>query len=115
MNAECPHRVHVAEPWFSLIKSGRKTVEGRIKKPPLSTFRVGDGVEFYSSLSDKVYARITNIVHYPTFMEYLKCEGIECCLPGVSSLEDGVGVYYGFYTKQQELEHGVLAIHILVQ
>lgn len=52
---------------------------------------------------------------YPTFDAMLRSEGLARVLPpasGVSSLEQGVAVYRGFYSAEQEREHGVLALRV---
>jgi len=59
-----------------------------------------------------VKTRITKKVKYSTFKEYLETEGIDNCLPGIPSIEHGLSVYFKYYTKEDEKEYGVMAIHI---
>ena len=37
---------HLSEPWFSLIKLGLKTCEGRLNKGEFSKMKVNDTIEF---------------------------------------------------------------------
>ena len=50
--------------------------------------------------------------YYNTFNDYLVMEGLKRTLPGIKSINDGVNIYYSFYSKEQENMYGVLAIEI---
>ena len=39
-------------------------------------------------------------------------EGLKKTLPNINTLEEGVNVYYKFYTKEDEEKYGILAITI---
>uniref|UniRef100_A0A0E0BHL1 ASCH domain-containing protein n=1 Tax=Oryza glumipatula TaxID=40148 RepID=A0A0E0BHL1_9ORYZ len=49
---------------------------------------------------------------YASFSEMLQAEMISEVLPGISSIEQGVGVYRKFYTEEKESLYGVLAISV---
>jgi ASC-1-like (ASCH) protein len=51
---------------------------------------------------------------YSTFAEMLRSEGLEKCLPGIFSIEDGVAIYRQFYSKEEEAQFGVLAFKVIV-
>lgn len=61
--------LHVQQPWLSEIKIGRKTVEGRTGSSA-THLRVGNLVKLTDG-DEKVFAFITNIVHYPDLEQYL--------------------------------------------
>jgi ASC-1-like (ASCH) protein len=105
---------HISEPWFSLISLGLKTVEGRKNKGKFKEMNVGDIIEWTNEDFDKrtVLTKITKKVGYDTFAEYLNNEGLENCLPGMPSLEHGLSVYFKYFTKQEEKDFGVIAIHL---
>ncbi len=105
--------VNVSEPWFSLIKLGLKTIEGRLDRPPFSDMKKGDTITFHNkdlgfdrSHSVKVASR----KKYATIEEFLQTETVEKTLPGVDNMEDGVKVYRKFYSPEREKEFGILAI-----
>lgn len=98
--------LNVQEPYFSLIKSGQKTVEGRLGKDKYFTFKHGDKVVFNSNLETE----IKTMVKYKSFKEMLIFEGLKNVLPEVQTLEEGEQIYYQFYTKEDELKYGVVAI-----
>jgi len=105
------YRTSVSEPWFSLIASGVKTCEGRLWKGAFRIMEVGDVLEFYHG--ERVCrAVITEMARYDTFGTYLLGEGLERCLPGVESLEEGVAVYRQYYSEEEEKMYGVVGIRL---
>jgi ASC-1-like (ASCH) protein len=103
---------HVSDPWFSLIKLGLKSVEGRKNKGRFKDMKVGDIVEWKNADfgNRSVLTKIIEKNVYDTFEKYLLSEGLEKCLPGIDTLEQGLNVYYAFYTKEDEQQYGVAAI-----
>ena len=107
------YRKHVSEPWFSLIAAGRKTCEGRLWKGECRTMGVGDVLVFYHG-DQECRARIVGISVYDSFETYLVGEGLERCLPGVGTVEEGVAVYHQYYSEKEEFLYGVVGIRIEV-
>jgi ASC-1-like (ASCH) protein len=103
--------VGISDPWFEHIASGKKIIEGRLNKPPFSTFKIGDRIKFINP-KGVVCVHVTYVVKYPTFKEYLTIEGLGRTLPGVYTLEDGIAVYRKYYSKEKEKEFGICAIHL---
>lgn len=110
------HTEKVSEPWFSLISLGLKTVEGRKNSGKFKEFEVGDIIEWTNNdfKPRSVMTKITKKVEYKSFEEYLREEGLDKCLPGMPSIEHGLSVYYKYYTKEQEEQFGVVAIHMVL-
>eukprot|EP01105_Mastigella_eilhardi_P023786 TRINITY_DN6051_c0_g1_i1.p2 TRINITY_DN6051_c0_g1~~TRINITY_DN6051_c0_g1_i1.p2 ORF type:complete len:125 (-),score=40.54 TRINITY_DN6051_c0_g1_i1:65-439(-) len=102
------------EPWFSLLRDGRKTVEGRLNAGDCATLRPGDRVRFARAPDggEAFTASVDGTRAYPSFSSMLCAEGLQCVLPGVASVEEGVAVYRQFYSEEQERQHGVLAIRL---
>lgn len=121
-----PLQINVAEPWFTLIKSSQKTVEGRLCRGIFSGLQVGNLLSISRSNTQlpasacmeacteacTVEVEVTRVTRYASFEQYLTKEGLEHTLPGVQAIADGVAVYRQFYSAELELEHGVVAIHI---
>ena len=109
------HDVSVQDPWFTLIREGLKTVEGRLNKGRFATIQKGDLVRWYVAGTNKsCVTKITDIVHYKTFETMLTTEKIMQVLPGLPDVACGVKVYRQFYKKEKERQHGVLAIQLKV-
>ncbi|XP_019457183.1 PREDICTED: uncharacterized protein LOC109357651 isoform X2 [Lupinus angustifolius] len=97
---------HVQEPFFSQLKDGLKTIEGRCATSKYSRIELGDLI----LINKSVVFEVQGIRRYPTFSDMLEAEKLEKVLPGVESVEEGLEVYRRFYTEEKELANGVLAI-----
>lgn len=105
---------NVSEPWFTLIFLGLKKVEGRRNKGRFQEMKVGDIIKWTNSDFGKreFTVRITGKQTYGSFAEYLKKEGLAACLPGIRDIDQGVQIYYKYYTVEDEKEFGVAAIRM---
>ena len=103
---------NVSEPWFSLISLGLKTIEGRKNKGRFKDMQVGEIIEWTNNDFNprSTLTRITKKQKYDTFREYLETEGLNKCLPGITNIEDGLSIYFKYFTKEDEKEFGVIAI-----
>ena len=107
----------LSEPWFSLIKLGLKTVEGRLDKGDFSKIKNGDIIEFTNNDFEplrKFTVKIISIEKYKTFEKYIKSEGLSLCLPGIDTIKQGVNVYYKYFTKEDETKYGIVAIRFKI-
>jgi ASC-1-like (ASCH) protein len=108
------HRLHCQDPWFTLIQSGKKSVEGRKNHPKYRNFRIGDSVIFH--LGDEEFeTRIVALRLYGSIEDYLMGETISRVLPGVHSISEGVDVYLQWNTREEVKRLGFIAIEISVQ
>lgn len=104
---------NISEPWFSLIKVKLKTVEGRLNK---GDFMLLDKGNILKITNDELgfmrdyEIKITSIHKYKTFSEYLEKEKLEKCLPGIDTIDEGVKVYYKYYSKSDEEKYNIIAI-----
>ena len=100
--------LHLQEPYFSLIKEGKKTIEVRLNKPKFHNLKKGDQITFNGNLT----LQVTKADAYPSFKRLFEKENLESILPNTNTLEDALSVYYGFYSKEDEKAFGVIAIHL---
>ncbi|KAH7572842.1 hypothetical protein JRO89_XS03G0023100 [Xanthoceras sorbifolium] len=98
--------LHVDEPFFSLIKDGVKTVEGRCAVGDYN--RIGSGAMIL--LNKCMLLEVQCVRHYASFLEMLEAENLEKVLPGVQTIEEGVRIYRKFYVEEKERSNGVLAL-----
>lgn len=108
------YKENLSEPWFSLISLGLKTVEGRKNKGRFKEMQVGDIVQWTNNdfKERSVLTKITGKTEYKTFEEYLEAKGLDKCLPGIPTLEHGLSVYFKYFTKEDEVAFGVVAISL---
>ena len=101
------------EPWYSYIKDGLKTIEGRVNKGDFAKMKEFDIILMYNKQrTEFVRLQITKINRYSCFREYLSTESLNDCLPGITTITDGIAAYRQYFSVDDELKYGVLAIHI---
>lgn len=100
--------INVQEPAATLIKEGRKTIEGILQKGKFLEVEVGDIL----ILNEETKLEIIRLGKYKSFKEMLENEGFENAVPLARNIDEAVEAYYKFYSKEDEEEFGVLAIEI---
>ena len=109
----------VGQPWFQLIKEGKKTSEGRLNKGDFSNMKVGD-IVFWTNKDKRIKTKIVEIVHYKTIYSMIKGERLKNVLPDprIRTIEQGVRDVYRSppvnYTEEKEKKFGVIAIRLKV-
>ncbi|KAM0069655.1 putative PUA-like superfamily protein [Helianthus debilis subsp. tardiflorus] len=85
--------LHVQEPFFSQLKDGHKTIEGRC-----------------AGRLNRYDIKKVDVHLYASFSDMLAAEGLAKVLPGVDTIEEGIQIYRKFYSEEREKSNGVLAI-----
>ncbi|XWS09369.1 hypothetical protein CRYUN_Cryun40dG0079300 [Craigia yunnanensis] len=98
--------LHVQEPFFSMLRDGLKTIEGRCAVGEYNNIEPGSMILFNKFL----VLEVQDVHRYATFSKMLEAESLSQVLPGVKSTEEGVQIYRKFYTEEKERSNGVLAI-----
>ena len=121
--SDISHVMEVEEPWWTLIRSGLKTVEGRENSPKWSSVKVGDTIKIVNK-GKFYYVNVSNINEYPPspghknpfhpLFDYLLTEGLYNALPGFVTIDEGLKVYLK-WSKWDEIEkYGFRGFHIEV-
>lgn len=100
--------------YFSMIKNGLKTIEGRVNTRMFSGMAQGDRITFICGPS-RLPCLVKGNRTYASFREMLEQEGVQKCLPNAASLDEAVAVYHripGYQDKAHRF--GVAAIEIEV-
>lgn len=106
-------KLSLQQQYFDAIKSGHKTVEGRLNKEKYQKLVVGENIQFESPSNDKLICVIVGITTYSDFTAMLLAEGIQNMLPGVATVQEGVKIYESFPGYKQEVQKvGALALKI---
>ena len=113
MYSDAPHvlQVHCQDPWFSLIKEGIKTVEGRKNTHTYKKLQEGSLINF-SNGKESFQAVVTEVRQYPSLEKYLEDVTLEKALPGISSFEEALAIYYQWMTAEEIKQYGFLGIFI---
>ena len=116
--------LQLAEPWLTLVILGLKTCEGRLNTKEVGNIQKGDVIQWVNRdigrKERSCLTKVTNVRIYPTFEKYLSDKGLKKCLPTISSMDDGIGVYmrshfdayetkFALKQKREEREYGVVA------
>lgn len=108
--------VHLSlrQEYFDAIKSGLKTVEGRINSPKFKDLKPGMTIRFTCINTNETIVCTVQAIHvYTNFTEMLQSAGVENMLPGISSITEGVELYESFPGYREDVKKfGALAIKI---
>lgn len=102
------------DPWFSFIKDGIKSVEGRKNSPTYSSLEVGDLIEFING-DEHFTARVVELRTYATLEEYLLDVTYQKAVPGVTSLEEAINIYLQWSAQEEIERYGFLGIFIALE
>jgi ASC-1-like (ASCH) protein len=111
--------IECCDPWFSLIRAGLKTVEGRKASPTWTNVQTGDRLRFRNG-RESFLAEVLYVTRYApgpdAVRRYVQGETLWAVMPGVPTIEAAVELYLGFpgWTRELTDEFGMLAIHVRV-
>lgn len=103
--------------------AGRKTIEGRLNRDKFARYQVGDivcarrdirgddGVLRKGEIDGSEF-EIMAIRKYSSFLEMIQVEGWHRVIPDAGSAEAAADVYDRYYTANDQIKYGVLAIEI---
>jgi ASC-1-like (ASCH) protein len=109
------HKKNLSEPWFTLVQLGIKKSEGRLNKGSFSNMKKGDVILFENSelgFNRSYRVKITSIISYDTFRNFIVKEKLENCLPGIDTIENGIKVYRKYYSEKDEKEFKIIALRL---
>lgn len=104
------HHKLLNEPWFHLIKDGRKTIEVRTNDDKNKIINVGDAIIWNDTL--KVF--VIKINKYNSFLDMFENENLGDVLPDVPTIADGLKIYHDMPGYREKEKLGVLAFHLQV-
>jgi len=108
------YKNHRTEPYFSYVRDGQKTIEGRLYKKLYKELTVGDSIHVYNyNETESFLINVVGLRMYHSFRELLTHEVLSRVLPNTPTISDGVAIYEQFYTPEQQNEFGVVAIEVV--
>lgn len=107
------YRNHRVEPYFTFLKNGQKTVEGRVREGKYCNIKPGDEIDVFNvEETESVLVSVKRVACYKSIKDMLTKEGVKKLLPDMETIDQGVEVYRNFYTPEQEKKFGVVAIEV---
>lgn len=108
-------QMYVKDPWFTYIKEGRKTIEGRLNRGRAKRMKKNDKLVLINRKTKKrVKVSVMATRKYDSIKAMIEKEGLEKVLPETRTVEEGVAIYREFYPEEKEKEFGVIAIEVKV-
>ena len=107
---------HLDEDVFEVVKKGVKNVEVRVNDEKRRKMKVGDKIVFLKRPleQEKIITKITGIKQYNNFNELVKDYNIERLYLDTFTKEQFVNLLERFYTKEEQVEYGVVSIEFEV-
>ena len=110
----CKMEVNLSDPWFEAVKTGRKIVEGRVKRTKWATVNIGDHWRISSQRGEILSVEVVDIREYISFEDYLINEGLRLTLPGITNLRSAIDLYEQYCGKGADKDNRVIAFEIKV-
>jgi len=104
-------REHCAEPYFSFLSKGEKTIEGRVYRRKWKDIIVGQKIEFFCD-DMSIICEVIAIHHAKSFAALYEQFGHRL-LPNADSIDEAIEIYRSFgYTESDEAQNGVVGFEI---
>jgi ASC-1-like (ASCH) protein len=116
--APAKHEMTLNDPWFDLVRSGKKRFEGRRCTPKVREIRAGDTIEFShhvrgdASDAAPFSATVTGTRWFASFERALDALGVDAVLPSVPTVAEGVDVYRRFVSDETQRRDGVCMLEL---
>lgn len=105
--------ISVRHPYFVLLQSGEKKVEGRLYDSFFRDLEPGDELVFIDESDEaKLQTSVEKIDVFPGFLEMINYFGKEILGFGKFSFEDTLKTYNSFYTQEEIRELGVCGVTV---
>jgi ASC-1-like (ASCH) protein len=76
------YKNHRTEPYFTFLKNGQKTIEGRVRKGKYALIKLGDHIiVFNNDETDKVKVLVKRTSNYPSVKMMLETESFKNYYP----------------------------------
>lgn len=105
------YNIHCDDPWFSYIREGVKPVEGRKKTHSYKHIKAGDKINF-SNGKENFIVDVIEVREYESLEKYFEDVTLEKALPGITTLEEGLNIYYQWSPEEKIRQYGFLGIFV---
>ncbi|MCL5094101.1 MAG: ASCH domain-containing protein [Patescibacteria group bacterium] len=106
---------HRTEPYFSLVREGKKTIEVRLNRGKFKEMKPGDLIEVQNNEeTDQYLVKIIDIRKYRDSNEMFENEDFKMVNPNASTIEETISGIREFYSRENEKKHGINAIEVQV-
>jgi len=96
------------EKYYNFIIEGSKVFEGRLGSEKNKSLKIGDIIIFNNSLRVK----IVSIDAFSSYEDAMKVLDFKELIPDADSVDEAIGVYEEFYSKEKQANLGVCVFGI---
>ena len=111
------HEMKLQQIYFDKIKNGEKIYEIRLNDEKRQLIKIQDKILFKKEplLQDSIIAHVKDLIHFSSFEQMINT--LEPSKVGFEnqSISEIIDIYHEFYSIENELNYGVLAIKIQVE
>ena len=106
------HTMKLSEPWYTLVKTNKKTIEARILDDKRKLLKINDIIKFTDINGKKGFnKKIKKLKIFSSFEKALKYGKLKNILPGINTYKKGVELYYSIPNyKKKEKDNNVILI-----
>jgi len=114
-------RKHISQPWFDLIKSGKKKYEGRLNDGFWKEVQTGQKITLYnndSGVEKTLIIIVDTKLIFVSFFDGISTVGLNSVLPSEveNTVEQSVeNVYRKYYSVDDEKKYGVVMIGFSIE
>ncbi len=110
------HTMQLSEVPYKSMERGEKTVEIRLNDAKRKLVQIGDLIAFFhdDGKINILVAEVVNLYHFNNFRQLFESELYKYTGSDGMSMADCVNSMYNYYTKEEELQDGVVGIEIKV-
>lgn len=111
----------LGEPYFTWMKNGKKTIEGRPNCGSFSKIKKGDIIVWFNdecgpNARRYLRTKVLSTMFYENYEDMLKKNGIHNIIPykKVRTIKEGVKILYNNYSRKIIEKYGVLAVRVKI-
>jgi ASC-1-like (ASCH) protein len=108
------HTMKLSEPYYSLVKQNKKTVEIRVNDEKRQKLKIKNTIIFTKQDgSGKFTRKIKNLVISKNFETSIRSATLKKCMPNIKKIKEAVNIYHSFPNyKENAKKYGVIAIYL---
>lgn len=108
------HEMKLQSKYFDFILNGTKRIEIRLNDEKRQLIKLGDIIEFKKEpeLNESFKAKVVGLLRYESFDAMFKDFDISILADKSMTKEELIKVLGQFYTKEKQIQYGILGIRI---
>lgn len=104
----------LSEPYYTLVKEKKKTIEIRINDEKRQLLKIGDKIKFTDTNDNNHFIlKIKDLKKSKNFENAIKKATLKKCMPNIKSIKKAVDIYRSFPSyKKKENKFGIILIYL---